>query len=100
MASVAHALLRAVRLSQDRPYKVIVKGKPLWWLEGDEKEIGGFYTTRIVIADSRQLAIERAIDLVKQEIDAFAENPADDSVVIKAYRDGDGNFIAQTIRIR
>jgi hypothetical protein len=23
-----------------------------------------------------------------------------DSVVIKAYRDGDGNFIAQTIRIR
>ena len=84
MASIAHALLRLVGLSQDHAYKVIVKGKPLWWLEGDKKEVGGFYTTRIVMADSRRLAIERAIELVKHEVGAFAKNPADDPVVVQA----------------
>jgi hypothetical protein len=68
------------------PYRVILKGEPLWWTgdDGTPEEIGGFYTTRCVMAWSSGDAIMRATAMVMKETEKFARNPADMPIRIEA----------------
>jgi hypothetical protein len=78
LASLAFLLLRKVGLPSKHPYSVTLKGEPLWWtgFEGAIEEIGGFYTTRWVMAPSHQEAAARALRMVKKEVQRFARNPS------------------------
>lgn len=78
LASLAFLLLRKVGLSSKHPYSVLLKGEPLWWTgpQGAIEEIGGFYTTRCVMAPTHQDAAARAVGIVKREVQRFARNPS------------------------
>jgi len=77
LASLAFLLLRKVGLSSKRPYSVTLRGEPLWWTgpHGAIEEIGGFYTTRFVMASSDEEAAARAVGTVRKDVRRFAQNP-------------------------
>jgi len=63
---------------------VRVKGSPFWWsLDGKVEEIGGFYTTRFVMSDSRDAAIAQAVEIVMRDLLPTARNPPDSPVRIE-----------------
>jgi hypothetical protein len=61
----------------------ILMGSPLWWMSLNGKnpeQIGGFYTTRIVMAESQDAAIALAIEVVRHELRPIQRNPPDSPV--------------------
>jgi len=84
LGSLALLALRKVGLSSKHPYGVTLKGEPLWWtgLHGQIEEIGGFYTTRYVMASSPEGAAELARRMVSRELQRFARNPLGSPVCI------------------
>lgn len=85
IASTLHIILRAVGLSCKHPYRVLVKGRPLWWAtsDGTVEEIGGFCTNRVVMAECPDVAAARAIEIVRREIRSIARNPSASPVRIE-----------------
>jgi hypothetical protein len=77
LASLAFLLLRKLGLSSKHPYSVTLRGEPLWWTgpQAGIEEIGGFYTTRWVMASSDREAAEGAVRMVRNEVQRFARNP-------------------------
>jgi len=86
VCSAGWLFLRNIGLRAKSPYQVILKGKPLWWTGdgGTPEEIGGFYTTRWVMAWSSGDAIMQATAMVMKETEKFARNPADMPIRIEA----------------
>ncbi len=88
ICSVGWLFLRKMGVRARSPYRVILKGEPLWWTGdgGTPEEIGGFYTTRCVMAWSSGEAIMRATAKVMKETEKFARNPADTPIRIEPDR--------------
>src|SRR5262245_66311948 len=78
VCSAGWLFLGKIGLRAKSPYQVILKGEPLWWTGagGRPEEIGGFYTTRWVMAWSSSEAIIRATAIVMKQTGKFARNPA------------------------
>src|SRR6266568_2460378 len=84
LTSFVFLVCRKVGLSSKYPYRLMLMGEPLWWaLDGKLEEIGGFYTTRYVMASSSEEARARAVRMVTNEIQRIARNPPDSPVRIQ-----------------
>ncbi len=84
LTSLVFFFCRKVGLSSKYPYRLILMGKPLWWvLDGKIEEIGGFYTTRFVMASSSEEATARAVRIVTNDIQRIARNPPGSPVRIQ-----------------
>ncbi|SRR5216683_5730722 len=76
LTSLVFLFCRKAGLSSKYPYRLILMGKPLWWvLDGKIEEIGGFYTTRFVMASSSEEATARAVRMVTSDIERIAQTP-------------------------
>jgi hypothetical protein len=81
LASLLHLLCREIGLSSKYPYRVMMMGTPLWLvLDGNVEEIGGFYTTRWLMASSSEEATIRAM---RMDLQPIARNPAGSPVQIQ-----------------
>jgi hypothetical protein len=80
----------------------------VWWTgpQGAIEEIGGFYTTRWVMASSHQEAAARAVRMVNKEVQRFARNPSGSPLCVEVeecvkldgfltWRDGGVSFWAK-----
>jgi hypothetical protein len=84
LRSLAFLLCRKAGLSSTRPYRVLMKGEPLWLMLVDQvEEIGGFYTTRWVLASSPEEAVAHAVRIVRQDLEREARNPPESPVRIE-----------------
>jgi len=84
LTSLLHLFSREMGLSSKYPYRVMMMGTPLWWvLEGRVEEIGGFYTTRHVMASSSEEATARAVRMVTSDLRRIARNPAGSPIRIQ-----------------
>ena len=77
LGSLVLLVLRKAGLSSKHPYRVMMKGEPLWWTgaDGEIEEIGGFFTTRWVMASSDDEAAAHAVRIVEREVEEFVRNP-------------------------
>jgi hypothetical protein len=89
ITSLAFLVSRKAGLSDKAPYRVMLKGEPLWLdLEG-EIEQGGFYTTRWVFASSPEEAVGQVVSMVRREAQEFQRNPPESPLVIEVEEAGE-----------
>ena len=79
LTSILAVVCRRLGLGSTSSYSVMLSGEPLWWTapDGSIEQIGGFFTTRFVVARSSQEAESSALRMVSRELEDFAVNPAD-----------------------
>src|SRR4051812_6778023 len=82
LASIAAVLCRRLGLGSTHAYGITVRGEPFWMSgpDGLVEEIGGFYTTRYVLAGTPEEAESSALRILTGEMRNVAMNPADSPV--------------------